>query len=167
MWVGKHALIVLIILGAITGLVLYPLFHNIAPVPGVMSSLYRLNLTPRDIASENPPASGSKSIGASSGPVGASVTIPGGASVQGNPSYVPDTVTVKKGDLVAVVNKDTVPHTLTNGKDPSDPTTGKLFDTSIIMPAASAKYGTAKLAAGTYPFHCSIHPYMTGSLKVQ
>jgi plastocyanin len=167
MWVGKYALIVLIVLGAITGLVLYPLFHSITPIPGVMSSLYRLNLTPQDIASENLPASASKSTGLSSGPVGASVTIPAGASVQGNPSYVPDTVTVKKGDLVAVVNKDTVPHTLTNGKDPSDPTTGKLFDTTIIMPAASAKFGTTKLAAGTYPFHCSIHPYMTGSLKVQ
>jgi hypothetical protein len=53
MWVGKYALIVLIILGAITGFILYPLFHSITPVPGVMSSLYRLNLTPQDIASEN------------------------------------------------------------------------------------------------------------------
>jgi len=73
-------------------------------------------------------------------------------------------VTVKKGDSVAVTNKDTVPHTITNGKDPS---AGKLFDTSIMMPAASAKFGTTKLAAGNYPFHCSVHPYMTGSLKVQ
>ena len=166
MWVGTYALIVLIILGAITGLVLYPIFHSITPVPGVMSSLYRLNLTPQDMPSENAPASASKSTGVSSGPVGASVTIPGGASVQGNPSYVPDTATVKKGDLVAVINKDTVPHTLTNGKDASDPTSGKLFDTRIINPGSSAQFGTAKLAPGTYPFHCSIHPYMTGSLKV-
>ena len=85
---------------------------------------------------------------ASSSPVGASVTILAGASTQGNPAYSPDAVTVKKGDSVAVTNKDTVPHTITNGKDPSDPKTGKLFDTSIMMPAASAKFGTTKLAAG-------------------
>jgi len=62
------------------------------------------------------------------------VTILAGASTQGNPAYSPDAVTVKKGDSVAVTNKDTVPHTITNGKDPSDPKTVKLFDTSIMMP---------------------------------
>ncbi|MFY9871466.1 MAG: cupredoxin domain-containing protein [Candidatus Nitrosopolaris sp.] len=167
MWVGKEAFIALIILGAITGLIIYPTFHSIAPVPGVMFSLYRKNLTPQDIAAANPQAGASGSAGASSGPVGASVTILAGASTQGNPAYAPDTPTVKKGESVAVTNKDSVPHTITNGKDPSDSTSGKLFDTSIIMPAASAKFGTTKLAAGNYPFHCSVHPYMTGSLKVQ
>ena len=167
MWVGKVALIALLILGGITGVVCYILFFDVAPVPGVMVSPYRLNLTPQDIAAANPQAGPSGSTAASSGPVGASVTILAGASTQGNPAYAPDTVTVKKGDSVAVTNKDSVPHTITNGKDPSDPTTGKLFDTSIMMPAASAKFGTTKLAAGNYPFHCSVHPYMTGSLKVQ
>ncbi len=170
MWVGKVALIALLILGGITGVACYILFFppsGVAPVPGVMVSPYRLNLTPQDIAAANPQPGGSGSTAASSGPVGASVTILAGASTQGNPAYAPDTVTVKKGDSVAVTNKDSVPHTITNGKDPSDPTTGKLFDTSIIMPAASAKFGTTKLAAGNYPFHCTVHPYMTGSLKVQ
>jgi len=167
MWIGKEALTVLIILAALTGLIIYPTFHSIAPVPGHMFSLYRMNLTPQDIAAANPQTGASGSTAASSSPVGASVTILAGASTQGNPAYSPDAVTVKKGDSVAVTNKDTVPHTITNGKDPSDPTTGKLFDTSIIMPAASGKFGTTKLAAGNYPFHCSVHPYMTGSLKVQ
>lgn len=166
MWIGKRALIVLLILGGITGAIIYPLFFGIAPVPGNMFSLYRLNLTPQDIAAANPKPP-SSSTAASSGPVGASVTILAGASTQGAPNYSPDAVTVKKGDSVAVTNKDTVPHTVTNGKDPSDPTTGKLFDTSLIMGGASAKFGTTKLAAGTYPFHCTVHPYMTGSLKVQ
>jgi cytochrome c oxidase subunit II len=168
MWIGRQALIVLLILGGVTGAVIYPTFHSIAPVPGNMFSLYRLNLTPQDIAAaEKNQATTSGSTSASSGPLGASVTILAGASTQGNPSYAPDAVTVKKGDSVSVTNKDSVPHTLTNGKDPSDPATGKLFDTSIIMPAASAKFGTTKLAAGDYPFHCTVHPYMTGSLKVQ
>ena len=167
MWVGRTAMLTLFILAGITGVVVYIIFHDVAPVPGVMSSLYRKNLTPQDIASANPPAAGSGSTGASTGPVGASVTILAGASTQGNPAYAPDTVTVKKGDAVGVINKDSVPHTITNGKDPSDPTSGKLFDTSIISPAASAQFATTKLASGNYPFHCSIHPYMTGTLKVQ
>jgi plastocyanin len=167
MWVGRTAMITLFILGGITGVVVYILFFDVAPVPGVMSSLYRLPLTPKDIAAANPPAGGSGSTGASTGPVGASVTILAGASTQGNPAYAPDTVTVKKGDSVKVTNKDSVPHTITNGKDPSDSTAGKLFDTSIINAAASAQFATTKLASGNYPFHCSIHPYMTGTLKVQ
>ncbi len=109
----------------------------------------------------------SSSSTASSGPVGASVTILAGASTQGNPNYSPDTLMVKKGDSISVINKDTVPHTMTNGKDASDPTTGKLFDTSLINAGSIAKLATTKLTAGTYPFHCTVHPYMTGTLKVQ
>jgi len=48
-----------------------------------------------------------------------------------------------------------------------DSTSGKLFDTGIISPGTSAQFVTAKLATGNYPFHCSIHPYMTGALKLQ
>jgi plastocyanin len=167
MWIGRTAFIVLLILGGITGVVVFTVFFKIAPVPGVMDSLYRKNLTPQDIAAANPTAGGAGSTSASSGPVGASVTILAGASTQGNPAFSPDAVTVKKGETVAVTNKDSVPHTITNGKDPSDPTSGKLFDTSIINAAASAQFGTTKLATGNYPFHCSIHPYMIGTLKVQ
>jgi len=166
MWIGRTAFIVLLILGGITGVVVFTVFFKVAPVPGVMDSLYRKNLTPQDIASANPPTGGA-GTSAATGPLGASVTILSGASTQGNPAYSPDTVAVKKGDSVRVTNKDSVPHTITNGKDPSDPTSGKLFDTSIISPAASGQFATTKLAAGNYPFHCSIHPYMTGALKVQ
>src|SRR5690242_20960753 len=98
MWVGKVAFIVLLILGGITGVVMYISFHDIAPVSGNMQSFYRKNLTPQDIAAANPPPAASSSSATTSAPVGASVTILAGASTQGNPSYSPDTVTVKKGD---------------------------------------------------------------------
>jgi plastocyanin len=101
---------------------------------------------------------------AASGP---SLTIPQGASVQGNPSYQPDTLSVKKGDTIQVQNKDTTPHTVTSGKTLEDPNKGKDFDTSIIAPSASAQISTASLKAGAIPFHCDLHPYMTGTLKVQ
>jgi plastocyanin len=97
----------------------------------------------------------------------ATLTIPQGASVQGNPSYDPDPLTVKVGDTIAVENKDTTPHTVTNGKDATDPNMGKLFDTSIINAGDSADVVTADLKPGEYPYFCSVHPYMTGSLTVQ
>jgi cytochrome c oxidase subunit 2 len=101
---------------------------------------------------------------ATSGPT---LTIPQGASVQGNPSYEPATLSVKKGDTIQVQNKDTTPHTVTSGKTLEDPNKGKDFDSSIISPSASAQISTASLKAGEFPFHCDLHPYMTGTLKVQ
>jgi cytochrome c oxidase subunit 2 len=97
----------------------------------------------------------------------ATLTIPQGASVQGNPAYEPDPLTVKVGDTIAVNNKDTAPHTVTNGKDATDPNMGKLFDTSIINAGDSAKIVTTSMKPGEYPYHCSVHPYMTGTLTVQ
>jgi cytochrome c oxidase subunit II len=97
----------------------------------------------------------------------ATLTIPQGASVQGNPSYDPDPITVKVGDTIAVENKDTTPHTVTSGKDATDPNMGKLFDTSIINAGDSANIVTADLKPGEYPFFCAVHPYMSGSLTVQ
>jgi cytochrome c oxidase subunit II len=97
----------------------------------------------------------------------ATLTIPQGASVQGNPAYDPDSLTVKVGDTIAVNNKDIAPHTVTNGKDATDPNMGKLFDTSIINAGDSAEIVTTGMKAGEYPYHCSVHPYMTGTLTVQ
>ena len=97
----------------------------------------------------------------------ATLTIPNGASVQGNPAYEPNPLTVNVGDTIAVENKDIAPHTVTNGKDATDPTMGKLFDTSIINAGDSAEIVTASVDPGEYAFFCSVHPYMTGTLTVQ
>jgi cytochrome c oxidase subunit 2 len=97
----------------------------------------------------------------------ATLTIPNGASVQGNPAYEPGQLTVRVGDTIAVENKDIAPHTVTNGKDATDPTMGKLFDTSIINAGDSAEIVAADLDPGEYPYFCSVHPYMTGTLTVQ
>src|SRR5919198_2361441 len=115
-------------------------------------------------ASSAAPGSSSTTTAAASGPT---LTIPQGASVQGNPSYQPATLSIKKGDTIQVTNKDTTPHTVTSGKSLEDPNKGKDFDTSIIAPSASAQISTASLKAGEFPFHCDLHPYMTGTLKVQ
>jgi plastocyanin len=101
------------------------------------------------------------------GPPGTSLTILEGSSVQGNPDFDPDTLTVKKGDKITVTNKDTLPHTVTSGASPTDPNSAKQFDTSIIEAGATADIETTNIAAGNYPFYCAVHPYMMGKLVVQ
>jgi cytochrome c oxidase subunit II len=97
----------------------------------------------------------------------ATLTIPMGAATPGNPAYEPASLTVKKGDAIDVVNKDSSPHTVTSGTGVEDPNAGKMFDTSIINAAASAQIATADLEAGEYDYHCSVHPFMTGKIIVQ
>jgi len=97
----------------------------------------------------------------------ATLTIPVGAATPGNPSYDPLSLTVKKGDEIDVVNKDSSPHTVTSGKAPDAPDAGKQFDTSIVNVGASAKVATANLEPGEYDFHCAVHPFMMGKITVQ
>ncbi|HKG31513.1 MAG TPA: cupredoxin domain-containing protein [Nitrososphaeraceae archaeon] len=97
----------------------------------------------------------------------ATLTIPVGAATPGNPSYDPLSLTVKKGDEINVVNKDSSPHTVTSGKAPDAPDAGKQFDTSIVNVGASAKVATANLEPGEYDFHCAVHPFMMGKIIVQ
>jgi cytochrome c oxidase subunit II len=97
----------------------------------------------------------------------ATLTIPMGAVTPGNPAYEPASLTVKKGDAIEVVNKDSSPHTVTSGTGLEDPNAGQMFDTSIINAAGSAQLATADLEAGEYDYHCTVHPFMTGTLKVE
>jgi cytochrome c oxidase subunit II len=101
------------------------------------------------------------------GSPGTPLTILEGSSIQGNPSYDPATLTVKKGDKITVTNKDTLPHTVTSGTGPTDPNSAKQFDTSIIEAGATADIETTNINPAEYPFHCTVHPYMMGKLVVQ
>jgi plastocyanin len=186
---GKVALSVIMGLGALTGILSYYIFFDIAaPEPGVMPRASR-EPSPEGAATTPATSPPTGDVGKSKGnesqtatttsPAGpssatttttaaaATLTIPQGASVQGNPAYEPDPLTVKVGDTIAVNNKDIAPHTVTNGKDATDPNMGKLFDTSIINAGDSAEIVTTGMKPGEYPYHCSVHPYMTGTLTVQ
>jgi plastocyanin len=95
------------------------------------------------------------------------LTILEGAATQGSPDYKPDKLTIKKGNTILVENSDLMPHTVTNGKDASDATSGKLFDTSIINGGEFKVVETENVDAGEHPFYCTVHPYMTGTLTVE
>jgi plastocyanin len=125
------------------------------------------NATTGNQASTAAPAQAPAQAPTAAGPPGTPLTILEGSSVQGSPDFDPDTLTVKKGDKITVTNKDTLPHTVTSGTGPTDPNSAKQFDTSIIEPAATADIETTNLTPGNYPFHCAVHPYMTGKIVVQ
>jgi hypothetical protein len=58
--VGKVAFVSILGLGAITGVLVYYVFGNAAPVPGVIESIYRQNLPPTEGATQDNPQSSSQ-----------------------------------------------------------------------------------------------------------
>ena len=95
---------------------------------------------------------------------GATLSILEGASVQGSPAFDPDPLKAKVGDTILVVNKDTIPHTVTSG---SNNKPDGNFDTSVILAGKSAEIKLDKVKAGEVDYFCSIHPYMTGKITVE
>jgi plastocyanin len=96
---------------------------------------------------------------------GATSTTTAGTSAQGphitikNFGYSGD-LTVKPGAKVTVTNEDSTAHTLTDKK------THK-FDTGNIDGNGGTGTFTAPTAPGKYPFGCTYHPEMKGTLTVQ
>ena len=62
-----------------------------------------------------------------------------------------------QGDIILWINRDIVPHTVTDG--------GGAFDSGSLAPGASWKL-VAK-TAGTYHYICTLHPNMVGTLIVR
>lgn len=68
---------------------------------------------------------------------------------------MPETLKVRRGDDVVWINKDPFPHTVTApGTFDSDP-----------IAAGESWHFTAR-RAGTYPYVCSLHSNMKGTLQV-
>jgi plastocyanin len=71
--------------------------------------------------------------------------------------FVPETVTVKQGDTVVWVNKDPFPHTAT-AQDRS-------FDSGEMGSEKTWRYTVKK--KGKFPYLCTLHPTMKGTLVVE
>ncbi len=74
-----------------------------------------------------------------------------------NFSFGPTTVTVDKGSTVTWINRDDIPHTVVS----SD----KVFKSKVLDTDEQFSFTFAQ--AGTYPYFCSIHPKMTGTVIVK
>jgi len=91
----------------------------------------------------------------------AAATTSGGAgvkneiSIEGN-SFKPDSLTIKVGDTVTWINKDSYNHTV-------KAKTGE-FDSGNM--ANGAKFSFTFDKEGTYDYICSIHTFMTGKIVV-
>lgn len=71
--------------------------------------------------------------------------------------FAPTTINVKAGTRITWVNDDDVPHLIvsTNGRFKSSP----LLD-------SGQRYDVTLAKAGTYPYFCSLHPMMQGTIVV-
>jgi plastocyanin len=89
-------------------------------------------------------------------PSGPAVTIPKGAEVLGSQAFAPNPLDITAGSTVTWTNTDSIDHTSTsdtNAWSSGDIAPGKQF--SVSFPAA-----------GTFTYHCSIHPGMVGTVVV-
>ena len=71
-------------------------------------------------------------------------------------SYTPQVLTVKRGDTVVWINKDPFPHTVTATRG---------FDSKSIAADGSWKYRAGEV--GEFPYTCTFHPNMKGTLRVE
>jgi plastocyanin len=76
-------------------------------------------------------------------------------------AFVPPKMTVAAGDTIVWVNKDPYPHTATS----SATVKNGGFDSKSIAGDKSWKFTAKK--KGDYPYICSIHPTMTGTITVK
>ncbi|MEM3094253.1 MAG: plastocyanin/azurin family copper-binding protein [Nitrososphaera sp.] len=72
------------------------------------------------------------------------------------------------GSEVVWDNTDSVPHTATSGTGQNDPTSGDLFDTSIINPNEKSDSVVLEgVSEGdVIDYYCTLHPYMTAQLTI-
>jgi plastocyanin len=70
------------------------------------------------------------------------------------PAFRPQTVHIARGDVVKWVNRDDITHT----------TTSSSWDSGNLAPGERFKRRFRR--AGSFSYHCSIHPNMTGTVVV-
>ena len=85
------------------------------------------------------------------------VQIPSGASALGSQAFPPNPLTVDAGTTVTWTNADSIAHTSTSD--------GAGWDSGIIAPGG--QFSVALNTAGTFHYHCQIHPGMIGTVVVK
>ncbi|MGI0027921.1 MAG: cupredoxin domain-containing protein [Nitrosopumilaceae archaeon] len=89
------------------------------------------------------------------------VEILANASINGNPNYQPDTITVEKSNIIEWKNNDNVVHTVTSASD-----AGATFDSGLIKRGETYQLETSKLNGTEYDYMCTVHPFMTGKIMI-
>jgi plastocyanin len=96
--------------------------------------------------------------GPTSPPVGASssIVIPVGAEFLGNRAFVPGDLAVQAGTTVTWMNTDRDSHTTTSD--------AAAWNSGTLSPGR--QFSFTFQTAGTFPYHCSFHPGMIGTVVV-
>lgn len=163
---GVIAIPVLLVLGAITGYLTYNwMYVQSTPTVGDYSKSPYYKPLSQNSTSAKPAATAVVDKSQFKNVV--TISILKGASTQGNPSYDPNAAKVPSDALVTWVNKDTVPHSATSGKSFEEEGYGSLFDTGIMDPGKDYSVPASKIGAGTHPYFCQVHPFMTSTITVQ
>lgn len=71
-------------------------------------------------------------------------------------AFNPASITVAAGTTITWTNKDAITHTVTSDS--------KLWDSGSVGPNGTFSFTFA--TAGTFPYHCNVHPSMTASVTV-
>jgi len=102
----------------------------------------------------------------SSGPITTPQTpIPGSNTVAiQNFAFSPLTMTISPGTTVTWINQDSAEHQILNDASGSN-AGGAIFNSPVLPQGVS--YSFTFNTPGTYPYHCSIHPSMKGTITVQ
>jgi len=77
--------------------------------------------------------------------------------------FLPSTVVITAGGTVTWENTDTAAHTASSGTAAGGP--DGVFDSSLVM--AGGSYSVTLDDAGTYPYFCMVHPWMSGTVIVE
>ena len=97
------------------------------------------------------------------------VSIVPGASTLTDTSYSPNPIEVTVGQTIVWTNDDSAFHTVTSGSAGA-PDVGRAFDSGLAGPTALTSKGKTfehKFdTAGEYPYFCTLHPAMVGTVMV-
>ena len=88
----------------------------------------------------------------------------GSSAATSGAGFEPHEVTVSPGATIVWDNQDNALHTATSGKSPN--ADGK-FDSGLVGAKQKSKPVTMPTEPGEYPYFCTLHPFLTGTVVVQ
>ena len=112
-------------------------------------------------------ATNATATGASAGNTTASsVSIVSGASTLTTDAYSPNPIQVSVGTTVTWTNNDSQPHTVTSGSNgqPDNKFNSSPNFTPLLNPGQTFSFTFTQ--AGNYPYFCTLHPNMVGTVSV-
>jgi len=84
-------------------------------------------------------------------------SIQAGASFLTTTAYAPNPIVISVGSTIKWTNNDNITHDVTSQNN--------LFISGELAPGAT--YSHTFQSAGTFPYYCTIHPMMVGTVTVQ